>query len=127
VNNSKNEMIEKRQLCSLAHPLLYSLTAVNEYSGGWRYLVMALTGTTHREVYMRVAVFGFLSGFALAALPLAANAVPMGPSVPAVDSASAVELVAGGCGPGWHPVPGHFTPWGRWIPWHCRPNHYWWP
>jgi len=76
---------------------------------------------------MRVAIFGFLSGFALAALPLAANAVPMGPSVPAAGSAPAVELVAGGCGPGWHPVPGHFTPWGHWIPPHCRPNHYWWP
>src|SRR5258708_39953791 len=60
---------------------------------------MALTGTTHREVYMRVAIFGFLSGFALAALPLAANAVPMGPSVPAVGSAPAVELGAGGFGP----------------------------
>src|SRR5258708_22349420 len=60
---------------------------------------MALTGTTHREVYMRVAIFGFLSGFALAALPLAANAVPMGPSVPAVGSAPAVELVARGFGP----------------------------
>ena len=76
---------------------------------------------------MRIEVIGLLGGFALAALPFAANAVPAGPNVPALDAAPAVELVAGGCGPGWHPVPPHFTPWGRWVPWHCRPNHWWWP
>ena len=71
---------------------------------------------------MRVAVFGFLSGLATAALPLAANAVPTGPDMPAVASSPAIEQVAGGCGPGWHPVPGHFTPWGHWGPPHCAPH-----
>jgi hypothetical protein len=32
---------------------------------------------------MRVAVFGFFSAFAVTALPLAANAVPTGPTLPA--------------------------------------------
>ena len=76
---------------------------------------------------MRAAVFGFLSGLAVAALPVAANAVPTGRNVPTVTSAPAIELVAGGCGPGWHPVPGHFTPWGYWVPRHCVPHHFWWP
>jgi hypothetical protein len=76
---------------------------------------------------MRFTAFGFLSALAVGALPLAANAVPTGPSVPAAVSAPAVELVAGGCGPGWHPVPGHFTRWGVWVPPHCAPHHYWWP
>jgi hypothetical protein len=89
--------------------------------------MMVLTGTSRQEVYMRVAVFGFLSGLATAALPLAANAVPTGPDMPAAASSPAIEQVAGGCGPGWHPVPGHFTPWGHWVPPHCAPHHYWWP
>jgi hypothetical protein len=44
---------------------------------------------------MRVAVFGFLSALAVAALPLAANAVPRGPTLPAVVSNQPVEAVAG--------------------------------
>src|SRR5260370_34921264 len=84
---------------------------------------MALTGTTHRGGYMRVAIFGFLSGFALAALPLAANAVPMGPSVPAVGSAPAVEPGAGGWGPGRAPPPGPLPPRGPLVPPRCRPHH----
>jgi hypothetical protein len=76
---------------------------------------------------MRPAVLGFFGALAVSALPLVAKAVPTAANVPAVTSAPAIELVAGGCGPGWHPVPGHFTPWGYWVPPHCRPNHYWWP
>ena len=76
---------------------------------------------------MRVGVFGFFSAFAVTALPLAANAVPTGSTLPAVVSNPSVELVAGGCGPGWHPVRGHFSRWGYWVPPHCVPNYYWWP
>jgi hypothetical protein len=47
---------------------------------------------------MRVAVLGILSALAVAALPLAANAVPTGPSAPAAGSARGVELVAGSSG-----------------------------
>jgi hypothetical protein len=75
---------------------------------------------------MRVPVSTLLGAFALAALPLAANAVPIGPAVPAAASAPGVQLAAGGCGPGWHPVPPHFTRWGHWVPPHCAP-HFWWP
>jgi len=31
--------------------------------------------------------------------------------------------VAGGCGPGIHPLPGHWRRWrGGWVPPHCVPN-----
>jgi hypothetical protein len=76
---------------------------------------------------MRIAVWGILGAAAVAMVSFSANAVPTGPALPMADPASNIQLVAGGCGPGWHPVPPHFTPWGRWIPPHCRPNHYWWP
>jgi hypothetical protein len=46
---------------------------------------------------MRVAVLGLLSALSVAVLPLAANAVPTGPSMPTVGSAG-VELVAGASG-----------------------------
>ncbi len=57
---------------------------------------------------MRLAIIAILSAFALPILPLPANA-------------------AGGCGPGWHPVPPHFTVWGAWVPPHCAPNFPRWP
>jgi hypothetical protein len=44
---------------------------------------------------MRVAVFGLLSALGVAALPLTANAVPTGPSMPTVGTARGVELVVG--------------------------------
>jgi hypothetical protein len=71
---------------------------------------------------MRVAVSALLGAFAFVALPLAANAVPSGPAVPESLPAPGVQLVAGGCGPGWHPVPPHFTPRGHWIP---PAPHFW--
>jgi hypothetical protein len=47
---------------------------------------------------MRVAVLGLLSVVSVAVLPLAANAVPTGPSAPTVGSAQGVKLIAGGSG-----------------------------
>jgi hypothetical protein len=47
---------------------------------------------------MRVAVLGLLSALSVAVLPLAANAVPTGPSMPTVGSARGVELVVGPSG-----------------------------
>jgi hypothetical protein len=39
--------------------------------------------------------------------------------------ASGVVKVWAGCGWGWHPVPGHWNPWGgQWVPPHCEPDHY---
>lgn len=50
-----------------------------------------------------------------AGLVTTANAAPFGPSpAAAVAGEAAVERVAGGCGPGFHP-----NPWGL-----CRPNVY---
>jgi hypothetical protein len=47
---------------------------------------------------MRVAVLGLLSALSVAVLPLAANAVPTGPSMPTVGSAPGIELVVGPSG-----------------------------
>jgi hypothetical protein len=47
---------------------------------------------------MRVAVLGLLSTLGVAVLPLAANAVPTGPSMPTVGSTPGVELVVGPSG-----------------------------
>jgi len=44
---------------------------------------------------MRVAGLALLSAVAVTGLPLAANAVPNGPSVPTVGSGQGIELVAG--------------------------------
>jgi hypothetical protein len=102
------------------------LTAVKERSRQKSYSPRVLTGTVFEEVNMRIAILGCLSAAAITIGPVAANAVPAGPNLPTVDSPTAVEKVAGGCGPGWHPVPPHFTRWGHWVPWHCVPN-FWWP
>jgi hypothetical protein len=58
---------------------------------------------------MRLAISTLLGAFAIAAQPLTANAFPTGPALPGHEPARGIELVAGGCGPGWHPVRGHFT------------------
>jgi len=40
-------------------------------------------------------------------------------------AAPGIVQVGGGCGPGWHPVPGHWSQWrGEWVPPHCAPNRY---
>ena len=44
---------------------------------------------------MRIAALALLSALAVTVLPLAANAVPNGPSVPTVGSGQGLELVAG--------------------------------
>src|SRR5580704_1255414 len=58
---------------------------------------LSCCGYLIEEVDMRVAVLGLLSALSVAVLPLAANAVPIGPSMPTVGSAG-VELVAGTSG-----------------------------
>jgi hypothetical protein len=73
---------------------------------------------------MRIATLAFVGGLGLAALPLSAGAGPTAPQ-PAAGQASGIIQVWGGCGPGWHPVPGHWTTWRGWVPPHCRPNHPW--
>ena len=39
------------------------------------------------------------------------------------DAIRSIVQAAGGCGPGFHPVPGHWSRWrGGWVPPHCVPN-----
>jgi hypothetical protein len=59
-------------------------------------------------------------------VPIAAHAVALGSNLGAAKAGAALGIVkvAGGCGPGWHPVPGHWSRWrGEWVPPHCAPNH----
>lgn len=79
-----------------------------------------------KEISMRV--YGLaLAGVLALAVPIAAQAVPLGGrAVPAATGpARGIVQVWGGCGWGWHPVPGHWSQWrGGWVPPHCAPNHY---
>ena len=61
--------------------------------------------------------------FALAA-SIVGHAAPSGSSMKQLVPASGIVQVWGGCGWGWHPVPGHWSRWrGGWVPPHCAPNH----
>ena len=62
----------------------------------------------HVKVLGMAAVFAGSLGFATAV-----SAAPAAPGyLGSPDGGAGIELVAGGCGPGWHP-----NPWGE-----CRPN-----
>lgn len=69
---------------------------------------------------MRLAALTLIGALGLAAGTMSANAAP---AVPALDrQAPGIVQVWGGCGPGWHPVPGHWSRWrGGWVPPHCAP------
>ena len=73
---------------------------------------------------MRLSVLSLLvAAVALFALPLApARAVPAGPTITNAGPPAAMVEVRGGCGRGWHRVPGHRNRHGRWIPPHCARN-----
>ena len=59
------------------------------------------------------------------AASIAGHAAPSGSSMKQLVPASGIVHVWGGCGWGWHPVPGHWSRWrGGWVPPHCAPNHY---
>jgi hypothetical protein len=70
---------------------------------------------------MRLAALTFIG--ALAAGAVAANAAPVAPSLDAGQSPNIMQAW-GGCGPGMHPVPGHWSRWrGGWVPPHCVPHY----
>jgi len=74
---------------------------------------------------MRVLGLALVGVLALTA-PIAAHAVPLagGTEPTATDPARGIIQVWGGCGWGWHPVPGHWSQWrGGWVPPRCAPNH----
>jgi hypothetical protein len=73
---------------------------------------------------MRFATFTLIGALGLAATAVSARAAPVVPNLDA-HQASGIVQVWGGCGPGFRPVPGHWSQWrGAWIPPHCAPNHY---
>jgi hypothetical protein len=75
---------------------------------------------------MRVLGLTLASVLALTA-PIIAHALPLEGTTRPIAKGAAPEVVQvrGGCGPGWHPVPGHWSRWrGEWVPPRCAPNHY---
>ena len=73
---------------------------------------------------MRLATLTLIGAIGLAAVAVPARAAPLAPDLAASPRGNIVQ-VWGGCGPGFRPVPGHWSQWrGAWIPPHCAPNHY---
>lgn len=75
---------------------------------------------------MRVLGLALTAVIGLAA-PIAAHAAALGSNLGSVKASTAPRIaqVWGGCGWGWHPVPGHWSQWrGEWVPPHCAPNDY---
>ena len=71
---------------------------------------------------MRLAALTLVGAVGLAISAVSANAAPAVPNLGPQDASNIVQ-VAGGCGPGFHPVPGHWSRWrGGWVPPHCVPN-----
>lgn len=73
---------------------------------------------------MRLTALTLIGALGLAVTAVSAHAAPAVPNLDA-DKASGIVRVWGGCGPGFRPVPGHWSHWRRaWIPPHCAPNNY---
>jgi len=70
---------------------------------------------------MRAVIVAFVSVVALAAASVQAAPLSPKPSSIELGTAPPVELVAGGCGWGWHRT--HWRDqWVYWHPEHCVPN-----
>jgi hypothetical protein len=72
---------------------------------------------------MRLTILTLIGAFGLIATAVSARAAPVVPT-PAPHQAPGIVQVWGGCGPGGHPVPGHWNPWRVWVPPHCAPNYH---
>ncbi len=67
------------------------------------------------------------AGMVALTAPMAAHAGPLALNMEQLRAAPApvIVQVEGGCGWGYHPVPGHWSQWrGGWVPPHCVPNGY---
>ena len=69
---------------------------------------------------MRTAIIALTAAAGLGAAAFSASAAPLAPLASA-GADRGVILVAGGCGAGWHPVPGHWVA-GEWMPTRCAPS-----
>jgi hypothetical protein len=65
-----------------------------------------------------------LAGALALTVPIVAHAVPLGEKIAPTSTGinAGIIQVWGGCGWGWHPVPGHWSRWRGWVPPHCAPN-----
>lgn len=71
---------------------------------------------------MRLATLTLIGALGLAAAAGSACAAPFAPGLEAGRSPGIIQ-VFGGCGRGFHPVPGHWSRWrGGWVPPHCAVN-----
>ena len=75
---------------------------------------------------MRLAALTLIGALGLAVATASAQAAPAWPNLAGARSSNIVR-VWGGCGPGWRPVPGHWTRWRGWVPPHCAPARHWGP
>ena len=72
---------------------------------------------------MRLTALTLIGALGLAATAVSARAAPAIPT-PDAHQASGIVQVWGGCGPGFRPVPGHWSRWrGVWVPPHCAPAY----
>src|SRR5712691_3944513 len=75
------------------------------------------------EPKMRLTALTLIGTVGLIATAVSARAAPVVPTLDAHQAPGIVQ-VWGGCGPGGHPVPGHWSMRrGAWIPPHCAPNY----
>lgn len=73
---------------------------------------------------MRFPILALISAVGLATVAVSARAAPLAPAAEPHSSSNIIR-VYGGCGWGFHPVPGHWSEWrGEWLPPHCAPNRY---
>ncbi len=69
---------------------------------------------------MRVTALSLIGVLGLAVAAASARAAPVIPDL-ATQHVSGIVQVWGGCGWGFRPVPGHWSPWRGWVPPHCAP------
>jgi hypothetical protein len=69
---------------------------------------------------MRTAILALTAAVGLGVASVSAGAAPLAPHSAAAANGGII-LVEGGCGGGWHPVPGHWVG-GQWEPTRCAPN-----
>ena len=77
------------------------------------------------ETKVRILILAVVGVLSLAAAT--ADAAPPSSNERPVRTGAAPGIVQvwGGCGPRWHPVPGHWSQGrGGWVPPHCAPNRY---
>lgn len=71
---------------------------------------------------MRTTIMGLIGAAMLTVGTASANAAPVLPD-PGLHGPGAIIEAAWGCGPYRHPVGGHWSWRGFWVPPHCAPNY----